>query len=246
MSQLIYVEMKTRRAQQHFDALKSQLDMWMKDPKRYTVTEKTDFDKGTHIVRVEIGHIYEDIPMLLSDFIHCLRSSLDCLAWELAHLPSERTLTIKEEKRVQFPISPYDDGHYSDIRGLFPSTVANIFDSLQPYLRGNAFRDDPLWKLNELWTMDKHRGIPMNSNGVQIRFPFAGWERYLRHFHYGIEVHFPLIEFFSGEMEIKPAISVEILFGEFMGEFMIDRAGLSEINDFVRNDVIPRFSGFFT
>jgi hypothetical protein len=124
--------------------------------------------------------------------------------------------------------------------------VADIFDTLQPYLRGDAFRDDPLWQLNELWTMDKHRGIPMNSNFVKIAFPVSGWERNTFYSpQYGLEVHFPLVQFCTSEVDIKPTVTVEILFGEYMGDFVVSRARLGEINDFVRNEAIPRFARFF-
>jgi len=248
MNRLIYVEMKTDRAQVHFDALQVELDKWLDSPKHYTVTEYTDFDKAVHIFRVQIGTVQKLIPSLLSDFIHNLRSALDNLAWELAHLLPARTppLTDRQERSIQFPIARFDDPTYRSLLGLFPSAVTGTLDLLQPYHRGNAYRDDPLWQLNELWTMDKHRTIPMNSSNLLLAFsPLVGWERYVRRLQNGVEVHFPIGVFFDREMNLKPAITVEILFGDHMGDFIVSRARLGEINDFVRKDVIPRFASFF-
>jgi hypothetical protein len=40
--------------------------------------------------------------------------------------------------------------------GIHPAAKTKI-EGLQPYNRGKKFRTDPLWKLNKLCTMDKHR-----------------------------------------------------------------------------------------
>ena len=244
-TRLIYVEMKTRRAKEHFDALQAELDKWLKHPQKYAVAENTDFDHGVHIVRVEIGFVPETIPVLVGDFVHNLRSALDNLAWELAHLTPKRTFTEAEQRRIQFPIFGSADSTYLSRRSLFPSAVADIFDSLQPYKRGDAFRDDPLWQLNELWTLDKHRSVPMNSHSMNLGFPGTEWQRYAHPVEDGVEVHFPILMYYTSKVHLKPTVTVEILFGEFMGDFTITRERLSEIHDFVRKDVIPRFMGFF-
>jgi hypothetical protein len=103
----------------------------------------------------------------------------DLVAWRLAHLPPVRVFTKTQERQINLPIFETRNSTYDDRRKLFPPAVADIIDTLQPYLRGNAFRDDPLWQLNELWTMDKHRTIPMSSHSLNIRFPMAGWERFI-------------------------------------------------------------------
>ena len=49
---------------------------------------------------------------------------------------------------------------YSLIDGDVPLSLGDFvynLKSLQPYQRGNAFRDHPLWHLNELSNIDKHR-----------------------------------------------------------------------------------------
>src|ERR1039458_7395547 len=217
-SRLIYVEMKARRAQKHFSTLQAELNKWLEDPKKYAVLENTDFDHGEHIVRVETGYIPEAIPMLLSDFVHQLRSCLDNLAWELAHLPPKRSFTEVEERQIYFPIFAWRDSTYISRRSLFPPAVAEIFDSLQPYKREQSFRDDPLWQLNELSTRDKHRAIPMNSNSVNLGFPGTEWKRYFREIDYGAEVHFPILMYYASKVHLKPTVTVAILFGEHMGD----------------------------
>jgi len=245
---LVYVDMKTRRAKVHLDSLQLELDLWLVKP--YTISEHTDFDNVLHVFRIELAGMRDTIPMLVGDFVCCLRSSLDQLAWSLAHLPmpAVRQFTDREERQIHFPIARYNDSTYAALRDLFPSAVADIIDTLQPYLRGNAYRDDPLWQLNELWTMDKHRAIPMNSNSLQVWFPITDWMRFMRHLDHGIEVKFPLrlAWLWQSKVDLKPRVSVEVLFGEHMGTFEISRRRLTEIYDFVRQDVISKFAGFFT
>src|SRR5690242_12743238 len=100
---LFHVEMKARWAQEHFNALQSQLDTWLNLPP-YTVTYKTDLNHGLEICRVEMLLTPEPIPMLLSDFISSLRSALDNLAWGLAHLDPARSFTEREERNISFLI----------------------------------------------------------------------------------------------------------------------------------------------
>ena len=244
---LVYVDMKTRRAKVHLDSLQTELDAWLVKP--YFVSEYTDFDNVLHVFHIELAGMRDIIPMLVGDYVSCLRAALDQLAWHLAHLPTPaRTFTDREERRIHFPIAKVNDATYVSLRELFPPTVASIMDTLQPYLRGSAYRDDPLWQLNELWTMDKHRVIPMNANSLQVQFPMADWTRFMKHLDHGIEVKFPLRYAWLHQScaDLKPRVSVEVLFGEHMGSFEISRHRLTEIYNFVRYDVIPKFAGFFS
>ncbi|SRR6266446_1672164 len=241
---LIFVKMKARRADEHFQSLEREMTNWAAKP--YSLTEKTNFEEALYIVGIEITPTPEIIPMLFGDFVCNLRSSLDQLAWKLAHLRPVKTFTRTQERQINFPIFEVRNSTYEDRRELFPSTVAAIIDTFQPYLRGNAFRDDPLWQLNELWNLDKHRTIPSTPYNINLRFPMNGWEHFLRdnRFAHHLEVAFPIGFAWTSKVDLKPEISIEILFGE-TGKFEVSLSRLREINDFVRNDVIPGFTGFF-
>jgi hypothetical protein len=248
LSKLAYVDMKTRRAKFHLDQLESVVKDWI-DSKPYTVAHYDNFQKAIHVCRIQDKLTPELVPMLIGDFVCCLRAALDQLAWALAHLPPMRSFTEREERQIQFPIAKVRDNIYEIKRAFFPPAVASEIDTFQPYLRGNAFKDDPLWQLNELWTMDKHRAIPVNSNSFNIRFRLAGWEDYLvpwTPLNDAVEVHFPLVGFYESPMHLEPEITVEVLFGEHLGQFEVSLKRLREINDFVACKVIPRFAGFFS
>jgi hypothetical protein len=242
---LIFVKMKARRADEHFQSLEKAVGKWSVKP--YTITEKTDLDHALHIVEIDITPTPEIIPMLFGDFICCLRSALDQLAWRLAHLDPSRTFTKNEERSISFPIftNPWT---YNDRRGLYPPAVARILDSLQPDLREDVFRDDLLWQLDKLWNLDKHRTIPTLPYMLNLGFGVENWQSISRYrvnrFTYNLEVAFPLSFIWEGKVDLNPEVSVEILFGE-TDNFEVSLDRLREINNFVRNDVIPRFTGFF-
>ena len=216
-------------------------------PRTYSVTKQLQFEKFLYVIWVDITLTPEIIPMLLGDFVCCLRSSLDQLAWRLSHLPPIKTFNRTQERQIHFPIFETRNSTYEDRRSLFPPAVADVIDTFQPYLRGNAFRDDPLWQLNELWTLDKHRTIPLSPYSLDIGFALDDWQRFVtppnRSLNHHLEVIFPLGLALAGGVNLEPSISVEILFGDSSFEISFDR--LRQINDFVRNEVIPRFAGFF-
>jgi hypothetical protein len=58
-------------------------------------------------------------------------------------------------------------------------------------------------------------------------------------------VRLPLRVVWTNPVEIKPQVSVDILFGEYMSTFEVSISRLREIYDFVTTEVIPRFAGFF-
>lgn len=241
------VKMKSGRAQHHLDALEMEIAKWLASPHHCSIREYTDFAKALHIFQIRAGRIPEDIPLLVGDFICCLRSSLEQLAWGLAHTERKRVFTEREKRNISFLIFKQRNSTYEDRRKLFPSAVADIFDNFQPYVRGNAYRDDPLWQLNELWTMDKHRAIPTNCTQLSVTFPapLEIWSPHVRHFDYHVEVHLPLLLFAQSKVHLKPSVTVEIFFGERMGQLEIPPIRLREINDFVRDKVMPAFLGFF-
>jgi hypothetical protein len=237
--------MKARRAQVHFKDFEAEIGKWLSLPP-YTITRKTDLDRALDIWGISLKQTPEPLAMVLGDFVCCLRSALDQLAWGLAHLDTKRMFNDREQRDIAFPVAKLDDSSYRKRLKLFPSTVTSVIDSYQPYHRGNAYRDDPLWQLHELWTLDKHRAIPMASNSLFITFPYRDWDRFIKHFQYGVEVHFPLGVAWNSPVDLKPEVSIEVLFGEYGSTFEISFDRIKEINDFVRNYVIPSFAGFFT
>jgi hypothetical protein len=128
---------------------------------------------GRGLVSIFIDDVpNEKIPdsfgLLVSDFLHSLRSGLDNLAYALM-LAGPGPVTDKMKGTSEFPIFGDEDakGQPGHGPGMFaaaahkyvgwkPGAKAAV-ESLQPYHRGQRFTSDPLWWLHELDRIDKHR-----------------------------------------------------------------------------------------
>ena len=239
------IQMKISRAQFHLDTLEREVKQWV-DTKPYTVSLYDDPIQQVHVCRINMKRPGPDgIPMALGDFVSCLRAALDQLAWALAHTDITRIFTGKDERDIGFLISKVRDARHSQRLALFPSEVAEVIDSFQPYNRGESYRNDPLWQLNEMWTLDKHRDIPINCSSLQVLVrpapPYVG----TRNFGDAKELLFPLGTRLCSPMELEPQITFEILFGKPLGTFEASLPRLNQIHGFVCNEVIPRFARFF-
>ncbi len=140
-----YLRFKIGRAYKHlkeFDA--AYVKFCGSNP--YTITKQDDLVNQRHIVRCDFHPVDFDIVLALSDAVYSLRSGLDQLAWHLALLGN-----ASPSKEVMFPIVPDNTAKSQErirkLTGDMPSDAIKIIKDLQPYNRGNAFRDDPLWQL---------------------------------------------------------------------------------------------------
>jgi hypothetical protein len=120
-----------------------------------------------------------------------------------------------------------------------------IIKALQPYNRGTAYRDDPLWQLNELSNIDKHRVPTGRATLAHIYAEPHGWIK--RELDYGVELSWPLALKDSVVFEPKtPAL----VFGDPFDStravpLELTREDIARIYNFIREDLAPRFAHFF-
>jgi hypothetical protein len=111
------------------------------------------------------------IGSVVGDAVHNLRSVLDYMVWLLTVQNQRRTPELPMPpscwwRRVSFPIvasePEWDRGAYrKPLLGIRASAIPR-FKAVQPFASGYATAaDDPLWVLQELANLDKHRGIPV-------------------------------------------------------------------------------------
>jgi hypothetical protein len=172
---------KLNRASEHIEDLGIVQDTWLGTSAYTFVTERNPQTRQT-IVRAKIA---EPPPakfaLIAGDAVHALRASLDHLALELAvvnHRPNP--VPSVAEKASEFPIFPskVGDDLGSDIfhrvkkktgepapgsglyklQGAHPDAIKAI-EGIQPYHRGTADTEDPLWLIHELDRIDKHRRL---------------------------------------------------------------------------------------
>jgi len=133
----------------------------------YRVEFEEDPEPHCYIVRLKV---FKPVPLRLSvifgEIIHNLRSALDHLVCRLvegyggaakhhhsfpihtAEVDFIRDVLCRDKKRR--PPSP--------LKGIpVGSDVWALIEGAQPYKRGNAAKDHPLYILNDFWNGDKHR-----------------------------------------------------------------------------------------
>jgi hypothetical protein len=240
---LDHVYAKTNWAKRHFDALDVSVKRWIKS-RPYVITEEDDPDRVWHgfIIKADTT---SDVALIAGDFINCLRSALDQLAWNLVHLcPDTVPKTDGAARQVVFPICE-KDATYTQKRLLFSPAIAQVLDSFQPKDRTNAFRYHPLWQLDKLWNIDKHRMVAANCCRFQVTMR-GGIKGRIDNFEDRVVVLVPcLARFYYRPVYVEPRITPQVLFGEHMGSWEITISDLRNIYDFVAHDVIPKFACFF-
>jgi hypothetical protein len=128
--------------------------------------------------------------MLVGDAIHNLRAALDNLVWALSVQRKRPPAKIPENSRwrhVRFPIRTHDrgysgpDGYEGRLLWAVDPVLWARFKELQPFERRKADpTHDPLWVLEELWNIDKHRYTLAASPWVKVRTGRRGPSHYLR------------------------------------------------------------------
>jgi len=242
-----YVYMKARRADFHLQSAEKQLRSWVKS-NPYTIREEDNLDRTQHLLVITPTRPPdEEIAMTVADFVNCLRGALDQLAWNLVNLfPETVPATEKTARKVVFPICATDDS-YREKRALFHHSIHTSLDSLQPNDRANAMQTEPLWQLDKLWNLDKHRTMPVNCGNWNIKFPQGITGMVDRdELNNRFVIMIPCLSRIQlRPAYVKPQIIPDILFGEYMGDFAVDIRRLREIHTFVADVMIPKFTGFF-
>ena len=161
--QLLSSRIKLDRAAKHFNDLIVELEAFgALNP--YRILPDEDSEPAIKIYRVQM---MDTVPAhwsaIVGDLIHNLKSALDALATSLvtrgAHLRGE----VASKTAIQetyFPIRGKQAGLSDDkaiafFRRAGPE-VEKVIRHLQPYRGGKG---DPLWRLNQLNIIDKHRRI---------------------------------------------------------------------------------------
>jgi|ERR1700688_364019 len=247
MANMFDPDLKLKWAKKHLDALAIEVDIFRKSNK-YVITTQDDLENGWYVIRFQLP--YDDrsftIALMAGDFIACLRSCLDHLAWQLA-LFSGKIPT----REICFPICDKDtvDTQVKIARSTFgiPDAAVTIMKAFQPYKSGDDYKSTYLWRLNELWNIDKHRHIAPHGAVTDWLFKLDVPE----------PTSFPVKELDDGGiMNIPIALKDKVQFNPTPGEINIffgDKpqgleAGIEDffrMHQFIADTVFPAFSSFF-
>jgi hypothetical protein len=166
--------LKYHRAKKHLRDLHACTDDWLASPDHVAANIAPDPPApDTLIVRVTADPIPVDpLSLIVGDVVHNFRCCLDQQVFALAtHYAKPHALDPQIAADSQFPIvgnvnrlgdpcvgADSFQSQRKSIRGL-KQAAQDLIESHQPFARGAAFADDPLWHLATLSNHDKHRVI---------------------------------------------------------------------------------------
>jgi hypothetical protein len=235
--------LKLGRAKEHFDALDREAAIFA-ESNPYRMFTQDDLESGQYIVTVWLDEPPVRLALLAGDFICCLRSSLDHLAWQLAFLTTD-----KPSEKICFPVLDKDtsntQGYIKVATKGIPDLAITVMKSFQPYTYGAAYKTHLLWVLNKLWNIDKHRHLALHSGVFDVSFsgvPLAivpGTEQ----LDDGFVMRFPLAA--KQYMNLKPRVRAEIKFGDADEGIELGVKDFFDLYEFVAHKIIPEFASFF-
>lgn len=156
------IRLKLSRAADEIKALDKEVVAFVTEPPA-PYSASGDFNRTTRILTVRVRSEKTPDPMWsirIGEVAHNLRSALDHLVWQLVILTTGRPPALPTKN--QFPIFDSKEGFNSRGVDQFLRCVrqdaVDLIRSEQPYFTGEK-RDSPLWHLQELSNVDKHRTI---------------------------------------------------------------------------------------
>jgi len=236
---------RINRAKKHLNVLNREIKAFIaSQPYRCTINK--DPKDGCYIIQPYLIKGEYPIPwgFLTGEVAHGLRSALDNIAWSLA---------IKRDTKTCFPIFIKRNTEFIKRLERLRNDIRADVEAVQPYNRPNGQeRSHPLWILNNIDIIDKHRIIlPCVA---RITIPSGLPSPIIYFFIYAIprldkgDVIFKLPPYFNNKKDFKPEIVAQIGFDistiNSKDPLRLRLNDLFSIHHFVRYDVYPRFAKF--
>lgn len=165
--------MKWARGVAHLNELQSRVLLW--NTGTHTSAELSLDSTAkviTSILRVESPPPLRELSLILGDAVHCMRSALDALVWELAHLDGGEP---EDPTRVMLPIC-YRGSDWRSARkdlATVPPAFLERIRAMQPYADPKP-SETYLAVLGSMSNRDKHRGmIEASATANSINWAFT-------------------------------------------------------------------------
>jgi hypothetical protein len=160
MASLIPVRLKLERANEHLNALATEIEVYLKaNPSHFVPDPNPTVDtSGITWVSGKFRGLPPRIPMILGDFLSNCRSSLDYLIGELV-----RSENCDSFASNAFPICLNSDSFNNEVgrnrlKGI-PIKAHALIESLQPYRTGNDPSNTALWIMHKPNNINKHQRL---------------------------------------------------------------------------------------
>lgn len=251
MEELRSSRLKLQRANVHIKSLNRSIKRFLERNNDAVVLNEPDL-KG-------FGKMYTINPaapdswgLMAGDVLSNMRASLDHIAWALA--TKHKKGQIEFPRAVQFPIFDDKDKYRNEsprmINEVLPTAHAEIA-RVQPYNAPDWPETDYLRVLNILVNDDKHRLL--TSTVVQAQLGPAAilnpgrntWNSPVFRQPYKLLIGNRITEALE-KQNLKPKLTTFVTFSAEnspIDGYAIDY--LSLIHNFIRDEIIPRFAGFF-
>jgi hypothetical protein len=148
-------KLKIKRADQHIQELASALNAFLQTD-FYQLIMEPNLGNGTTI-RVECRPIPEDIPLIIGDAIHNLRSALDLMHCEIITRAGGTPTTNDAFRVVKTRDALIGALNEGEIKRAGATIIDLIVDTIRPYREAGG--NDAICALHDLDIVDKHRLI---------------------------------------------------------------------------------------
>lgn len=171
---------KLRRAHRHLEELDREWDAWLKSNPYavlpYANTDKTEWKFAVHRFDEAVKPESDTFGLIIGDYVNCVRSALDHLAWALVTVANG--ITPKHHSDVSFPVvttHPRDFWSRPMItREEITFEQALFLEGFQSYRTFNDPSGGPLANLHALWNVDKHQLVTAVSVTIDQPGPTFG------------------------------------------------------------------------
>ena len=196
--------LKIKRAKRHFKELETRFAEWLQSDS-FRVSVDKNLDTGNDFFKFTCSEAPDDIPVIIGDAVHNLRSALDFIAIEIV------TSFGRKPDGIYFPFRETREDvitalSQSDIQLLCPQAADIIIDQIKPYKTGNRY----ICSLNKLSNTDKHRLlIPIVSRANFSRVPIEH-DDHIGTKHVNFTFEFRGTQARSGDVVNSPSTHMEI------------------------------------
>lgn len=271
MHPLDSARLKIKRANKHIRSLNVTISRTSAKPDVTLGRQgKLKLPNGIKGVRVEKASVYEfaidpaiglSWGLIVGDILGNLRAALDHIAWALAmkHATDQGvTLTEEEKRKVTFPLyitnskNPFVGGLPKRAFDSLPPAAYSTVETFQPYNRTKWPELKYLGILDQLVNEDKHRIVTTVRRDVGFRF--SGDDEFMRtRLNKPDKILFLLTDAVrnrlianSGRSNLEPEVSFDVvLYVPLLWPNYFPVSEFSRIHNFIRDKVIPAFTGFF-
>lgn len=190
-------------AKTQIDALAKSIQGWLLSD-AYSLVEHLEPKTGDQVLEAKITKPPpKEWPLMLGDAVHNLRSALDHIAYKLAvdgHQSKHpgKSIPLGHQRRIMFPIVAVSNNPKLSVEEFYaqvvkgqlryvPDAAAAAIEALQPYKRTpDRPLADPLWVVNEIDIIDKHRKLHTTPAAFPLQhFSLGGGDVYVKHLQIG-------------------------------------------------------------